>query len=323
MIITRTPFRMSFFGGGTDFPDFYRQHGGCVLSATFDKYCYVTLRKLPGFFDYKNEFVYSRIERVNHLADTAHPVIREALLWQELDGVRINYEADLPARSGLGTSSSFAVGLLHAIHALQGEAADARRLAKEAIHLERDLCREAGGVQDQIAAAFGGLNRIEFTGDEFTVTPLEIKEERRAQLSENLMLFFTGISRYSADLQGAHQAALCGKTADLLRMKEMAYVAEGVLKTGNLHDFGRMLDEAWKLKRGITDRISNAGIDALYEKAMAAGALGGKLLGAGGGGFLLFYVPTDRQPAVRAALADLLEVPFAFENTGSTVIFKN
>lgn len=323
MVITRTPFRMSFFGGGTDFPDFYRQNGGTVLSASFDKYCYVTLRHLPRFFDYESEFVYSRIERVNRIDDVQHPAIREALRWQHLWGVRLNYEADLPARSGLGTSSAFAVGMLHAIHALRGEVTSKKVLAEEAIYLERTLCRECGGVQDQIAAAFGGLNRIDFDEKGFTVTPVEVSAERKAALSDNLMLFFTGISRFSAELQTAHQSALGSKTAELLAMKEMANEAERVLKNGDLDDFGRMLHEAWQIKRGITDRITNEGIDALYDRARAAGATGGKLLGAGGGGFLLLYVNKAHQPAVRAALSHLVEVPFRFEESGTTLLLDH
>lgn len=323
MVITRTPFRMSFFGGGTDFPDFYRRNGGTVLSASFDKYCYVTLRHLPRFFDYESEFVYSRIERVNRIDDVQHPAIREALRWQRLWGVRLNYEADLPARSGLGTSSAFAVGMLHAIHALRGEVTSKKALAEEAIYLERTLCRECGGVQDQIAAAFGGLNRIDFDEKGFTVTPVEISAERKAALSDNLMLFFTGISRFSAELQTAHQSALGSKTAELLTMKKMANEAERVLKSGDLNDFGRMLHEAWQIKRGITDRITNEEIDALYDRARAAGATGGKLLGAGGGGFLLLYVDEAHQPAVRAALSHLVEVPFRFEESGTTLLLDH
>lgn len=323
MVITRTPFRMSFFGGGTDFPDFYRLHGGTVLSCTFDKYCYVTLRHLPHFFAYESEFVYSRIERVNGVDEIQHPAIREALRWQQLWGVRLNYEADLPARSGLGTSSAFAVGMLHAIHALRGEERNKKALAEEAIHLERTLCRECGGVQDQIAAAFGGLNRIDFDEKGFTVTPVDVSAEQKAALSDRLMLFFTGISRFSAELQTAHQSALGSKTAELLAMKKMANEAERVLKNGSLDDFGRMLHEAWQIKRGITDRITNEGIDALYNRARAAGALGGKLLGAGGGGFLLLYVDEAHQPAVRAALSHLVEVPFRFEESGTTLLLDH
>ena len=323
MIVTRAPFRMSFFGGGSDFPDFYKEHGGTVLSATFDKYCYVTLRALPHFFNYKSELVYSKTERVNDTREIQHPAIREAMLWQNLQNLRLTYDADLPARTGLGTSSAFAVAMLHAMHTIKGEAITKEQLAKEAIYLERTLCRECGGVQDQIAAAFGGLNRIDFDRDGFTVTPLRITEERKNALQSHLMLFFTGISRFSAELQTAHQSALRDKTAELCRMRDMAREAVSLLEgEGDLLRFGSMLDEAWQIKRGITDRITNEGIDALYRRARESGALGGKLLGAGGGGFLLFFVPPEKQQSVREALADLLEVPFSFENEGAKLVFE-
>lgn len=318
MVLTKTPFRMSFFGGGTDFPDFYRRHGGTVLSSTFDKYCYVTLRTLPRLHAYDSEFVYSRIERVRDNREIVHPLIREAMLWQDVQHVRMTYDADLPARSGLGTSSAFAVGLLHAIHAARGEQITKETLAREAIYLERTLCREDGGAQDQIAAAYGGMNRIDFTGEGFRVTPVRISSARKAQLNENLMLFFTGVSRYSMELQAAHQAALPDRTRELCRMRDMAIEATALLEgDAPLADFGALLHEGWCLKRSITDRITNGHIDALYQKALAAGALGGKLLGAGGGGFLLFFVPSERQEAVRAALAGLEEVSFSFEGEGS------
>ncbi len=324
MITVKTPFRMSFFGGGSDFPDFYRLHGGTVLSATFDKFCYVTLRALPPLFDYKSEFVYSKTERVRENSEILHPAIREAMLWKNVDHVRLTYDADLPARSGLGTSSSFAVGMLHAIHAMRGEAVTPRMLADEAIHLERTLCRECGGVQDQIAAAFGGLNRIDFDEKGYTVTQLLISEERKKALEGNLMLFFTGTSRFSAELQVAHQASLATKQNELSRMAEMAREACALLESdAPLSRFGEMLNDAWQIKRGITDEITTDTIDAYYAKAMAAGALGGKLLGAGGGGFLLFYVEDAHKEAVRAALPDLTEIDFAFENEGSRVIMKN
>ena len=323
MVVTRAPFRMSFFGGGSDFPDFYKEHGGTVLSATFDKYCYVTLRTLPHFFDYKSELVYSRTERVTDTSEIQHPAIREAMLWQNIQNLRLTYDADLPARTGLGTSSAFAVAMLHAMHTMKGEPVTKEQLASEAIYLERTLCRECGGVQDQIAAAFGGLNRIDFDENGFTVTPLNITEERKNALQNHLMLFFTGISRFSAELQTAHQSALRDKTAELCKMRDMAREATSLLEgESNLLDFGRMLDEAWQIKRGITDRITNEGIDALYQKARESGALGGKLLGAGGGGFLLFFVPPEKQQGVREALKDLLEVPFAFENEGAELVFE-
>lgn len=322
MIITKTPFRMSFFGGGTDFPDFYREHGGAVISTSFDKYCYVTVRHLPPFFEYRNELVYARTERVVGIDEIQHPAIREAMKWLDMRDLRVTYEADLPARTGLGTSSSFAVGLLNAFYALKGKYADKRKLADDAIYLERTLCAESGGVQDQIAASFGGLNVIRFDADGYEVCPVIISPERKQTLNRRLMLFFTGFSRFSSDIQVAHQTALKDKVAQLLEMKQLVSEAERILTgKGDLAEFGRLLDHTWQLKRGITDKISTGSIDALYRSAMEAGALGGKLLGAGGGGFLLFYVEEDRQPAVRAALSSLMEVPFRFENSGTSVLY--
>ena len=322
MIITKTPFRMSFFGGGTDFPAFYKEHGGSVISTTFDKYCYVTVRHLPPFFEYTNELVYSKTERVTNVNDIVHPAIREAMKWLDMHELRVTYEADLPARTGLGTSSSFAVGMLNAFYALKGKYANKRKLADDAIYLERVLCQENGGVQDQIAASFGGFNRIDFDAEGYHVSPVVISPERKKSLNNNLMLFFTGFSRFSSDVQSAHQSALVDKTTQLLEMKNLVDDSEKIL-TGNgaLSDFGRLLDHTWQLKRGITNKISTNSIDELYSRAMGAGALGGKLLGAGGGGFLLFYVEDEYKAAVRQALCGLMEVPFNFENSGTNILY--
>lgn len=321
MIITQTPFRMSFFGGGTDFPDFYKEHGGAVISTTFDKYCYVNVRHLPRFFDYATELSYSKIERVVDVNEIQHPAIREAMKFLDMEELRLTYEADLPARSGLGTSSSFAVGMLNAFYALKGKYADKRKLADEAIYLERVLCKESGGVQDQIAASFGGLNRINFSADGYEVNPVIISPERKMQLNRNLMLFFTGFSRFSSDIQDTTQKALVDKEKQLLEMLALVDDAERILTSKtDLNEFGRLLDYTWKLKRGISSRISTGTIDGLYARGMEAGALGGKLLGAGGGGFLLFYVEEDKREAVHKAMEDLLHVPFKFENSGTRVI---
>lgn len=322
MIITQTPFRMSFFGGGTDFPGFYKEHGGAVISSTFDKYCYVNVRHLPRFFDYSIELTYSRSERVTSVEEIQHPAIREAMKYLDMHEIRLTYEADLPARSGLGTSSSFAVGMLNAFYALKGKYADKRKLADDAIYLERVLCNESGGVQDQIAASFGGFNRINFDAEGYTVNPIIISPERKKKLEQNLLLFFTGFSRFSADIQVSTQSAMKDKTSQLLEMLSLVDEAEAVLtsKERDINDFGRLLDHTWRLKRGITDKISTDSIDTLYNKAIEAGALGGKLLGAGGGGFLLFYVESDKRKAVKKALEDLLYVPFHFENGGTRII---
>ncbi len=321
MIITQTPFRMSFFGGGTDFPDFYKEYGGAVISTTFDKYCYVNVRHLPRFFDYSTELSYSRIERVTDVEEINHPAIREAMKFLDMHEIRLTYEADLPARSGLGTSSSFAVGMLNAFYSLKGKYADKRKLADDAIYLERVLCNESGGIQDQIAASFGGLNKICFNAEGYEVNPVIISPDRKQRLNKNLMLFFTGFSRFSSDIQQTTQKALADKKKQLLEMLSLVDEAEKVLTSGgDLNEFGRLLDYTWRLKRGISGGISTDSIDGLYAKGMEAGALGGKLLGAGGGGFLLFYVEEEKQGAVHKAMEELLYVPFKFENSGTRVI---
>ena len=323
MIITQTPFRMSFFGGGTDFSGFFNEHGGAVLSTTFDKYAYVTVRHLPPFFEYKTHLTYSKEEKVNENSKIVHPAIRNAMEWLDMHDLRLTYEADLPARTGLGTSSSFAVGMLSAFYALKGKYADKRKLADDAIYLERTLCAEAGGIQDQIAASFGGLNRINFSADGYTVHPVIISPERKKELNEHLMLFFTGFSRFSSDIQKGTEKSMKDKTQQLIEMYHLVDDAEKILtdKSTSLDEFGKLLDYTWKLKRGISSGISTGSIDEQYEKAMKAGALGGKLLGAGGGGFLLFYVPTEKQEAVKKALEGQMYVPFKFENEGTKIIY--
>lgn len=322
MIITKTPFRMSFFGGGTDMEDFFREHGGAVLSTTFDKYCYVNVRHLPRFFDYSTELSYSKTERVTAVEDIQHPAIRNAMKMLDMHEIRLTYEADLPARSGLGTSSSFAVGMLNAFYALKGKYADKKKLADDAIYLERILCNEAGGWQDQIAASFGGFNRINFSADGYEVLPVIISPERKQQLNNNLMMFFTGFTRFSSEVQIANAATKVDKTAQLKEMLSLVDDAENVLTNKNvdLNEFGRLLDHTWRLKRQTGAAVSTNSIDGLYEKGIKAGALGGKLLGAGGGGFLVFYVEPEHQAAVKEAMSDLLYVPFEFENGGTRVI---
>lgn len=322
MIISQTPFRMSFFGGGTDMEDFFKEYGGAVLSTTFDKYCYVNVRHLPRFFDYSTEVSYSKTERVTSVEDLQHPAIRNAMKMLDMHEIRLTYEADLPARSGLGTSSSFAVGMLNAFYALKGKYADKRKLADEAIHLERVLCNEAGGWQDQIAASFGGFNRINFNADGYEVLPLIISPERKKELNNNLMMFFTGFTRFSSDVQKANKLDKKDKIGQLKEMYSLVDDAEKVLtnKNADLNEFGRLLDHTWKLKRQTGAAVSTDSIDGLYAKGMAAGALGGKLLGAGGGGFLVFYVEPERQNAVREAMSDLMYIPFEFENGGTRII---
>lgn len=322
MIITKTPFRMSFFGGGTDMESFFMEHGGAVLSTTFDKYCYVNVRHLPRFFDYTTELTYSKTERVNSIDNIQHPAIRNAMKMLDMHEIRLTYEADLPARSGLGTSSSFAVGMLNAFYALKGKYADKKKLADEAIYLERVLCEEAGGWQDQIAASFGGFNRINFSANGYEVLPLIISPDRKKQLNGNLMMFFTGFTRFSSDVQKANAASKKDKTAQLKEMYSLVDEAEKVLtdNSSDLDDFGRLLDHTWRLKRQTGSAVSTNSIDTLYEKGIAAGALGGKLLGAGGGGFLVFYVQPEYQQAVKNAMNELMFIPFEFENGGTRVI---
>ena len=322
MIITKTPFRMSFFGGGTDIPAFFRENGGAVISTTIDKYCYVNVRHLPRFFDYSTELSYSVIERVKNVEDLEHPAVRNAMQMLDMHELRINYEADLPARSGLGTSSSFAVGMLNAFYALKGKYADKRKLADEAIILERELCKEAGGWQDQIAVSFGGLNRIDFSADGYNVRPIIISPERKDKLDYNLLMFFTGFTRLSSEVQKQNTEHGGYREGHLKEMLTLVDEAERILTDSHadLDDFGRLLDQTWRLKRGSGKGISTNEIDMLYEKGIQAGALGGKLLGAGGGGFLVFYAPQEKREAVRAAMDGLLHVPFKFEDGGTRVI---
>lgn len=315
---------MSFFGGGTDMEEYFKENGGAVLSTTFDKYCYVNVRHLPRFFDYSTELSYSKTERVTDINDIQHPAIRNAMKMLDMHELRLTYEADLPARSGLGTSSSFAVGMLNAFYALKGKYVDKKKLADEAIYLERNLCQEAGGWQDQIAASFGGFNRINFNADGYEVHPVIISPERKRQLNQNLLMFFTGFTRFSSDVQKANSISGAeDKKARLKKMHELVDEAEAVLtdKYRDLDDFGRLLDTTWRLKKGIGSAVSTGSIDELYEKGMKAGALGGKLLGAGGGGFLVFYVQPEKQEAVKAAMKDLMYIPFKFEDGGTQVIY--
>ncbi len=323
MIITRTPFRMSFFGGGTDLPSFFNEHGGAVISTTFDKYCYVNVRHMPPFHPYISELVHNRFERVNNINDIEHPLIRECMRLHDIHEIRLTYEGDLPARTGLGTSSTFAVGMLNAFCALKGKMMSKRQLAEEAIHVERDVLKENGGWQDQIAAAYGGLNRIDFNDSQFTVKPIIMTIERKKELDDNLLLFYTGIQRFSSEIQADTFSKPADKTQQLLDMLSLVDEAEKVLcdKNTSLDEFGRLLDTTWKLKRGTGSKVSNGSIDDIYNRAIKAGALGGKLLGAGGGGFLLFYCQKEKQEDLKKALEQLMVVPFNFESEGAQILY--
>lgn len=306
-------------------PAFFNEHGGAVISTTFDKYCYVNVRHLPPFMPYISELVYSKFERVNSIDEIVHPLIRECMRLHDIHEVRLTYEGDLPARTGLGTSSTFAVGMLNAFCALKGKMMSKHQLAEEAIHVERDILQEHGGWQDQVAAAYGGLNRIDFSEGQFKVTPIIIHPDRKKELDDNLMLFYTRVQRFSSDIQADTFAKPVDKTKQLLEMLALVDEAQAILtdKNASLNEFGKLLDYTWKLKRGTGNKVSNNSIDDLYNRGIKAGALGGKLLGAGGGGFLLFYVEKDKQENVLKALDDLMYVPFQFESEGSTVIHYN
>lgn len=324
VIITRTPFRISFFGGGTDYPVWYEKHGGMVLSTTINKYCYITTRYLPPFFDHAHHIRYAINERAQHVHEIQHPVVRESLKFFNIEhGVEIVHTSDIPALSGVGSSSSFTVGLVHALHALVGKTVTKRQLALNAMHIEQNLIRESVGSQDQTAAAFGGFNKIEFGGTQkILVTPITLGREKTEKLERNFMLFFTGISRQAHTIAQEQVERTPDRAAELRAMTGIAYEALDVLNNDSGFDeFGQLLHEAWMLKRSLTTKISNTTIDEIYAAGRAAGALGGKLLGAGGGGFMLFYVRPEDQLRVKEALKHLLYVPFKFEDLGSQIIY--
>jgi len=314
---------MSFFGGGTDMPAFFNEHGGSVISTTFDKFCYVVVRHMPPFHPYISELVHNRFERVNDIEEIEHPLIRECMRLHNIHEIRLTYEGDLPARTGLGTSSTFAVGMINSFCALKGKMMSKRQLAQEAIHVERNILQEYGGWQDQVAAAYGGLNRINFHDNDFTVHPIVISPDRKKQLDENLLLFYTGVQRFSSEIQENTFAKPIDKTQQLLDMLALVDEAEEILTNKNisLNEFGKLLDKTWKLKRGIGAKVSNGSIDELYNLGIKAGALGGKLLGAGGGGFLLFYCEKEKQVNLIKALDKLMIVPFNFENDGAQILY--
>jgi D-glycero-alpha-D-manno-heptose-7-phosphate kinase len=324
MIISRTPFRVSFFGGGTDYPDWFHEHGGAVLATTIDKYCYISVRELPPFFDHKFRVVYSIVENVKAIAEIAHPAVRAVLQRLNAEkGLEIHHDGDLPARAGLGSSSAFTVGLLGAMHALNGRHTTKDALAAEAIHVEHCMLREPVGLQDQISAAFGGFNHIVFRRDgTYDVQPMILPRERLAELQDHLLLVFTGISRLAPEVAQTVISNLKRRTEELKTLQEMVPRAIEALSspTTDIMEFGRMLNDSWLLKRRLSDRVSNPTVDSLYDAAMRAGAIGGKLLGAGGGGFLLLFVRPEDRPRVREALRDLIAVPFKFDRAGCRIV---
>jgi len=315
---------MSFFGGGTDYPNWYREHGGAVLSTTINRYCYLNSRYLPPFFEIKYRTVYSRIELTKTIEEIEHPSVKGCLSFLGLDrGVEIIHNADLPAKTGIGSSSAFTVGLLHTLYALQGRMVTKRQLALDAIHVEQNIIREHVGSQDQTMAAFGGFNLVEFGGSqEITVSPITLPANRLHELESSLMLFYTGISRFASDIAGEQIRQIGKKKADFHLMRQLVDEAMSILDSSvPLDEFGRLLNEGWRLKRSLSCKITTDIVDQIYDTALKAGAVGGKLLGAGGGGFILFFVPPARQQSILKALTPLIHVPVKFETLGSQVIF--
>jgi D-glycero-alpha-D-manno-heptose-7-phosphate kinase len=323
MIITRTPFRVSFFGGGTDYPAWYLEHGGAVLATTIDKYCYITCRYLPPFFEHKYRLVYSKIETVINPEDLQHPSARAILGLEKMpQGIEIHHDGDIPARAGLGTSSAFTVGMLQAISALKGQYLSKETLANRAIDLEQNVIGEFVGSQDQTLAAFGGFNHIDFLQDgNIQVHPIILPVARLNELQSHLMLFFTKAKRIASDVAKSQIDNIKNRQHELKQMQDMVGQAMKILSSAtNIEEFGKLLHESWQYKRSLSEKVSTKEIDQIYKAAMQEGAIGGKILGAGGGGFILFFVPLERQDAVRERLKDLVYVPFKFENSGSRVV---
>jgi D-glycero-alpha-D-manno-heptose-7-phosphate kinase len=324
MIISRTPFRISFFGGGTDYPSWYRKHGGSVLATSINKYCYITCRYLPPFFEHRLRVVYSKIEDVQSFEQIQHPAVRETLRFLQLErGLEIHHDGDLPARSGMGSSSSFTVGLLYALYALLGVMPSKNQLAMESIHIEQNLIKETVGSQDQVTASYGGLNHILFqTNGDISVRPVTVPQERLEELNSHLMLFYTGIMRTASEVAKTNLEDLESKSEHLNALKDMVAEAISILCSNRcICHFGELLHRAWMLKRGLGPNVSNGILDELYQRAQKYGAIGGKIAGAGGGGFLLLFAPPSAQERIRKALQELIYVPFKLESSGSQIIF--
>jgi D-glycero-alpha-D-manno-heptose-7-phosphate kinase len=323
MIISRTPFRISFFGGGTDFPVWYRENGGGVLSVTINKYCYISCRLLPQFFEYKHRFVYAKAEQVDEIDEIIHPAIRETLKYMEVkEGLELHHDGDLPARTGLASSSAFTVGLTHALYALRGKMVQKMQLALDAIHIEQNMIRENVGSQDQVAVAFGGLNRISFQGeDNIEVKNITIGKKKIQEFQDHLMLFFTGFVRTASKIEKDKLEKADENRKTLKTMYKMVDEAINILCEGDLVDFGRLLHENWMLKKSLSGVVSTSYIDYIYDIAMKNGAISGKILGAGGGGFMLFFVRPEDRERLKQSLIFLLHVPFKFEFSGSQIIY--
>ncbi len=327
MIISRTPFRISFFGGGTDYPLWYKEHGGTVLATSINKYCYITCRYLPPFFEYKHRIVYSKTELAQYISEIEHPSVRECLKFMNFadadHGIEIHHDGDLPARTGLGSSSSFTVGLLNALYALNGKMVTKKQLALDAIHIEQSMIKENVGSQDQTIASFGGFNKIVFEDDQIHIKPITLSSKKSQLLQDHLMLFFTGLSRTASDIAIEQIKQIPNKEKELKRMVEMVDHAVHILNgsDSDITEFGKLLHDNWMIKRSLTDKITTSQIDKIYKTAIEAGAIGGKLLGAGGGGFILFFVEPEFQHKVKEKLRNLLYVPIIFENLGSQIIY--
>jgi D-glycero-alpha-D-manno-heptose-7-phosphate kinase len=324
MIISRTPFRISLFGGGTDYPAWFREHGGQVLGTAINKYSYISVRELPPFFEHRYRIAYSRLEHVREIGEIMHPVVREVLAEMKYgEGLEIHFDSDVPARSGLGSSSAFTVGFLHALNALSGRMVTKSELGRMAIRVEQDLLKEAVGCQDQLWAAFGGLNHITFppTGD-FEVNPIVLARDRRSQLMQSIMLFFTGFSRYASEIAQHQIANMPYRTQQLRAIQSMVGDALTILQSDSsfIRSLGELLHESWRLKRELAEDVSTPAVDEIYEAARAAGAIGGKLLGAGGGGFMMFLVEPERRQHLRERLADLIHVPVDIDHDGSKIV---
>ena len=324
MIISKTPFRISLFGGGTDYPSWYRDNGGSVLATAIDKYCYISCRHLPPFFDHKHRIVYSKVESVKEIEEIEHPSVRAVLSTLGTSaGLEIHHDGDLPARSGLGSSSSFTVGLINAINAMKGLQTSKDDLAKQAIYIEQEVLKENVGSQDQILAAFGGFNKIDFNADDsFNITPVIINKDLTDKLQDHMLLFFTGLSRYASDIAKTKIANIKNNFRELTLMKEMVNEGLSILHRPSdpIEDLGKLLHESWKLKRSLSTKVSTPQIDEIYETGIKAGAIGGKILGAGGGGFILFFAAPENHNKIRERLKSLVHVAFHFDDVGSKIV---
>ena len=324
MIISKTPFRISFFGGGTDYPEWYHENGGSVLATTIDKYCYISCRHLPPFFEHKHRIVYSKIESVKTTEEIQHPVVRAVLSNLSItDGLEIHHDADLPARSGLGSSSSFTVGLINVLNALKGLQISKQDLAKQATYIEQEVLKETVGNQDQILAAFGGFNRIDFRPDDsFNISPVIINKDLVEQLQSHMLLFFTGLSRFSSDIARDKVSNFTNRFQELTQIKEMVDEGMSILQSPSapIMDLGKLLHESWKLKRSLSKKVSTPQIDKIYETGIKAGAIGGKILGAGGGGFILFFAEPKNHKKILESLKSLVHVAFHFDDVGSKIV---